>query len=347
MSSDPRGRGGDAAPLWVDGEFWLEVHEPGGGPARLVHVPRPYGLLGRLEGADVRIDDRAVSARHVYLHLDRRGLHAVDLASRTGTRLPQPGRLACWLAPGDEIELAGRRVRLADLRLHGPPAAPDAARPDLLSYSGDPALPRVTLVPVPARDASRSLDSELVFAGRGTSCGVRVEGASASRVHATLVRARGGAFIVNMLGRGTWINGKPLAGAAPLHHGDVLGIGLARFDVRIEASAGAAPAFAPASPARPARGDDSGSDPEVPILSLPPAAPAGNGARLPVGGPGPAGLRPGRRGPPRPAGRRQPAGRGAGRRDGPDDPGGPGRGPPPPGRVPDEPRPARPPDPAR
>ena len=274
----PPCRGGDAAPLWVDGELWLEVYEPGDGPARLVHVPRPYGLIGRLEGADVRIDDRAVSARHVYLHLDRRGLYAVDLASRTGTRLPLAGRLACWLAPGDEIELAGRRVRVADLRLRGPSNDPDPARPDLLAYSDDPALPRVTFVPVPARDASRSLDSELVFAGRGSSCGVRVEGASASRVHATLVRARGGASSSTCWAGGPGSTASPSKAAAPLNPGDVLGIGLARFDVRIEASAGAGPPPAAAvAPARPAFDSDSGSDLEVPVLSLPPAHRPGTG----------------------------------------------------------------------
>ena len=70
--------------LWADGEFTLRVRD--GGSDRIVTVRRPFALLGRIAGSDVGIDDRAVSARHTYLHLDRRGLFGVDLATRTGTR---------------------------------------------------------------------------------------------------------------------------------------------------------------------------------------------------------------------------------------------------------------------
>lgn len=221
----------DPGSLWVDGEFWLSVRDRGA--ERIVHVRRPYGLLGRLEGADVAIDDRSVSARHVYLHLDPRGLYAVDLSSRTGTRLPAAGQLAAWIDPGQEIEVAGRAVRLVDYRIHRDLSGtePGCPRTDLLAL-GDPELVRLTLYPEPAREPPRSLDSELVFAGRGATCGIRIEGASASRVHLALVRTRTAAYAVDLLGRGTRLNDRPIPGAVPLIDGDCLTLGVARLRVR-------------------------------------------------------------------------------------------------------------------
>src|SRR5437764_1397107 len=73
--------------------------------------------------------------------------------------------------------------------------------------------------------------------GRGAACGVRVEGASASRTHCVLVRTRAAAFVVDLVGRGTWLNVRPVRGAAALADGDALMIGAAEFEVRVEPAA--------------------------------------------------------------------------------------------------------------
>ncbi|MBX6312819.1 MAG: FHA domain-containing protein, partial [Isosphaeraceae bacterium] len=127
----------------------LRIHEPSASSPREVVVARPYALIGRITGADIVIDDRAVSTRHAYLHLDRRGLFVVDLATRTGTRLGTTRRPAGWLRPGEALEIAGRRIELADARVDGqPPAGPGAGDPsDPLADAGAGALPRVTLYP--------------------------------------------------------------------------------------------------------------------------------------------------------------------------------------------------------
>src|SRR4051794_26668585 len=90
----PAGAGRGGCALGADGEFRLRVGDAGSG--RVVEIARPFALIGRVAGADVQIEDRAVSARHVYLHLDRRGLFAVDLATRTGTRFGGAPRSAGW-----------------------------------------------------------------------------------------------------------------------------------------------------------------------------------------------------------------------------------------------------------
>ena len=100
-------------------------------------------------------------------------------------------------------------------------------------------LARVTLYPGHRGPSSpKSLGSELVFLGRGICCGIRVEGASASRTHCVLVRARDAAFVVDLIGRGTWINGLPLRGAGVLADGDALMVGSAQFEVRVEPASG-------------------------------------------------------------------------------------------------------------
>jgi len=228
-------------PLWADGGFRLRVSEPGqpGAGAAEVPIDRPFALVGRREGADVQIDDRHVSGRHLYLHLDRRGLFWVDLATRTGTRADGRERPSGWLRPGGALEVAGRRIELVECRVRD--ALPESAHPpaDPLADAGALPLARVTLYPNhPGQSAPRALGSELVFLGRGVCCGVRVEGASASRTHCVLVRGAESAFLVDLIGRGTWLNGLPFRGAGPLADGDALMVGSAQFEVRIEPPSG-------------------------------------------------------------------------------------------------------------
>ena len=109
--------------LWCQGGFTLRIS--GGAD---VEVGAPFGVVGRASGGAVVIDDPAASSRHVYLHLDGRGLFAVDLATRTGTRVGPGGGLSGWLRPGDRLEVAGREIELVEVRL-GPGEPQAEARP--------------------------------------------------------------------------------------------------------------------------------------------------------------------------------------------------------------------------
>jgi len=62
---------------------------------------------------------------------------------------------------------------------------------------------------------------------------VRVEGATASRVHCVMVRTTSAAFVVDLIGRGTWLNGRLVTSASAVNDGDTLAIGSAQFGVRI------------------------------------------------------------------------------------------------------------------
>ena len=271
--------------LWADGEFWLRVRGPG--PEQVLRIRRPFALVGRIAGADVRIEDRAVSARHAYLHLDRRGVFGVDLASRTGTRFGAAAEASGWLRPGQSFEVAGRRIELLGLRVEGGAPDPDPDPADPLADAGARPLVAVTLRPRPPRLAPRTLGSELVFLGHAASCGVRIKGAAAHRVHCAVVRTATAAFVVDPIGRGTWLNGRPVRGAAALADGDRLRIGSARFAVRI-APAAAAPARLPARlPPRPPRWRAAGRRTGPPhslgnSAAQPPCGPRGSGRTSPI-----------------------------------------------------------------
>lgn len=269
-------------PLWVEGEFTLRIRA--GSTERVERIRRPFALLGRIAGSDVRIEDRAVSARHVYLHLDRRGVFGVDLATRTGTRFGEPAHSSGWLRPGQSFEVAGRRIELAEIRLEEP--GPDQAREPLatdpLTDAGGTPLVGVTLHAMHAQHVPRALGSELVFVGRGHSCAVRVEGATASRVHCVLLRTAHAAYVVDLIGRGTWLGSQPVTGAAALNDGDLLTIGSARFRVQIVPAGEWLPALRPpgqlptrVNPAGPLAAWPAGFGGEPPSLPdlLPPGAP--------------------------------------------------------------------------
>ena len=248
-------------PLWADGSFRLRLTGPAGQPARELEVARPFAVVGRLPEVDIQLDDRAVSRRHLYLHLDGRGLFVVDLATRTGTRFDGQDRTSGWLRPGQVLEVAGYRLELLECRVrNGGDAPEDEPRANLLADASGSPLARVTLYPDPPGATSpRTLGSELVFLGRGSCCGVRLEAAAAARIHCVLSRGRQAAYIVDLAGRGLTIDGRPLQGAARLDDGADLTIGSARFEVRIRPAGSPGEALA-------ARG----ADPRVEIL--PPTA---------------------------------------------------------------------------
>lgn len=224
------------SPLWVQGAITLRVQGPGSDRGRVMTIGRPHALVGRASGTDVGINDPAVSARHAYLHLDRRGLFAVDLATRSGTRVGAEGRAAGWLGSGQSIRIAGHRLDVLSCLINGSELVQTSAGDDddPLADAGPAPLARVTLFAARGPSTPMVLGSELVFMGRSDSCGVRVEGGSAARTHCVLVRTRAAVYVIDLAGRGTWLNQRPLRGASTLNDGDSLMIGTTQFEVRVE-----------------------------------------------------------------------------------------------------------------
>jgi pSer/pThr/pTyr-binding forkhead associated (FHA) protein len=221
-------------PLWVDGDMMFRVAGSAAEPDRLIKVRRPFAVVGRAPDADLIINDRAASARHAYLHLDPRGVYAVDLVTRTGTRIRGSDQLVGWLRPGDWIEVAGRRIELLRIRLDGAVVHPPPCDAELLADTERPTLSEVTLEPHRPDESPWVLGSELVFLGWSASCGIQVKDAAVARTHCALVRAPAGAFLVDLCGRQTWVEDRPVHGAAALHDGDLITLGSTQFTVRVE-----------------------------------------------------------------------------------------------------------------
>jgi hypothetical protein len=91
---------------------------------------------------------------------------------------------------------------------------------------------RLTVVePEAQRGESFELADELTV-GRAAGCGVRVDDAFTSNIHARLFR-RDGSLWLEDLGstNGTWVNGERLDAATRLTRGDVLQVGATVFEV--------------------------------------------------------------------------------------------------------------------
>jgi pSer/pThr/pTyr-binding forkhead associated (FHA) protein len=219
--------------FWTDARFNLELIEPDGTPPRFVPIGRPFALIGRNAQAELLIDDRDVSARHVYLHADERGLFAIDLATRTGTRFNGADIPCGWLSPGDELEIAGRVIRLESFELGGQSVSPPPCVINLLTDAGDSALVGLAIEPMTGRGAAWVVGSELAFVGRGDGCAIRLNQASVSRTHCVLLRTQRAAFVVDLPGQPTLVNGSPPRGAAIIREGDVLTLGQVRFIARV------------------------------------------------------------------------------------------------------------------
>jgi pSer/pThr/pTyr-binding forkhead associated (FHA) protein len=221
-------------PLWTCGEMILKVQAAARGSTRIVHIRRPFARLGRALRAEITISALAASDQHVYLHLDPRGVYAVDLDTRTGTCINGTWGRTGWLRPGHWLEVAGRRVELLQARIDGREQDPPPCDADLLADTGPTTLVGVALQPGGTPGNPWVLDSELVFSGRSAACGIPIHDRTVARTHAALLRTKTAAYVINLSGHRTWIDGRPVRGASIIHDGQILTLGSTRFVASVE-----------------------------------------------------------------------------------------------------------------
>ncbi|MCS6798475.1 MAG: FHA domain-containing protein [Myxococcota bacterium] len=205
-------------------------------------LPHEFGerrvLVGRSSGADVRLPDPTVSARHCLLRPEGPGWFVEDLGATNPTRVNgkplTPGRLRP-LRAGDELGVGRYRITVW-------PATPVAeatgaeqtaalARRMLRAAlaRGTGAQPEPRLVVLNGPEAGRSVvvpmaPSRLVV-GRGEGCDLRIVDADASREHAELVRDLDGVCVRDLGSKnGTRVNDQ-LVSERRLRHGDELTLG--------------------------------------------------------------------------------------------------------------------------
>jgi phosphoserine phosphatase RsbU/P len=103
------------------GELLLRVERPGRDPSE--HVVGSGVVIGRGEGADIKLDDNGASRRHARISRDTEGWYVEDLGSRNGTTLNgRPVTSRTEIRPGDSIRVGDAVIRARSV---GAPAAPE------------------------------------------------------------------------------------------------------------------------------------------------------------------------------------------------------------------------------
>jgi pSer/pThr/pTyr-binding forkhead associated (FHA) protein len=222
------------SPLWTPGEMIFRVGGTGSESGRVVPIDRPFALVGQSSDSEIRLGGPGVNGRHVYLHLDPRGVYAVDLVTRSGTRFNGADQGAGWLRPGDWLEVDDRRIELVQIRIDGQVVDPSPCDDDPLSESASSPLVTVTLEARRGRNGPWTVGSELIFLGWSSACGIQVKDASVAKVHSALLRTGSAAYLVDLCGQQSRVNDRPVRGAAILDDGASITIGATPFTVRVQ-----------------------------------------------------------------------------------------------------------------
>jgi pSer/pThr/pTyr-binding forkhead associated (FHA) protein len=220
----------------------LECIGPSQPEAAVPHLfELPFVLVGRHPRADLFLDDRRVSRRHVFLQAVSGRILATDLESRSkvfwnGEETP---RTQGWLELEDSIRVGPFRIRQHDGDVMAgplgelPAATPrrDQERSDSASVPG-PALE----LPMRVGDgpARWPVEGHLALVGRAETCQLVLTDDSISQFHAALLPTPSGLWVVNLLAReGVNVNGERVRWAW-LADGDALRIGRFTFVLRYE-----------------------------------------------------------------------------------------------------------------
>ena len=237
---------------------------------RLLH--QPFALIGRDQRADVPLDHRLVSRRHVYLQVVEGQAFWIDLDSRSGTLGDGQLRKFGWLAAGKVLRVGPFELqRLVEDGSSGedpvsgskPAISPLVAR----AHVSEP-LPEVALefLNGPSQSACWPMNRVMSLIGSASGCKFRLADPSVAPFHCGLLRTPLGLWVVDLLAPDGISVNDALVRYALLADNDVLRVGRyririrSRFASRDQSSHSASDLriflSAPGSP----RGDSSGPD---------------------------------------------------------------------------------------
>jgi pSer/pThr/pTyr-binding forkhead associated (FHA) protein len=198
-----------------------------GRPPEQVHTfAAPFVLVGRDPRNDLVLDRKSISQRHTYLQVIRGRVFFLDLKSRVGTRLGADPYPSGWLTADPLIlwPFALAFINPQPLSGTNPQELPDPLTRRTEEGEG---LPEIVLEVRNGTALSYRwrMTRELTLVGRQPNCKIHLVDSSVSAFHCSLVRTRGGVWVVDLLSRtGIQINGTPVKWA-PLVDGDRLTIG--------------------------------------------------------------------------------------------------------------------------
>ena len=223
----------------IAGPLQLAVRAPSPKESGVRLLHQPFALVGRDQRADVLLDHKLVSRRHVYLQIVDGQAFWLDLDSRSGTSAEGQLRKFGWLEAGKPIRIGP--FELQRLAGSGSASGNRRTRPGLhisplvaRSYDGQ-ALPEVSLefLNGPSRSACWPMNRVMSLIGSASGCKFRLADSSVSPYHCGLLRTPLGLWIVDLLGPdGTGVN-DALVRHALLADNDVLRVGRYRIRMRI------------------------------------------------------------------------------------------------------------------
>jgi pSer/pThr/pTyr-binding forkhead associated (FHA) protein len=205
-------------------------------------VETPCLLLGRGSDCDLRLKQRDISYRHVYLQMLNQRLLVVDLGSRAGTQWSGSRRRSGWLLPGRDIQIGNYKIQLVKWDQSDETLAEvgdsDVSLKTVLQTDSKP-FPSASLELLSAKNQSPTgrslvLKPGVTLIGRSRIAQIRLKHDSVSHVHSSLVLTSEGLWVVDLLGRdGAKLNGDQVK-FARLRSDDIIHIGA--FHLRVETS---------------------------------------------------------------------------------------------------------------
>ena len=207
-----------------------------GGESYRYELDQDEVLVGRAEGADVRLPDAAVSLVHVRLLRSASGVAVVDAGSTNGSRRGGqrlPAGEAVPLAVGDRLELGPFTLEVVSPGEGAPVTRPEdtagfARRMVLELLGGEAAHPWLEVASGPQRGERLPVPpvSGPLVVGRGEGCSLCLDDADASRRHLELRREAAGVLARDLGSKnGLLVNDEAGQGPRRLRDGDRLRVG--------------------------------------------------------------------------------------------------------------------------
>jgi hypothetical protein len=202
-------------------------------------IERDRLVIGRAEGAGIRLEDQAVSKQHAAIELVGNDHILQDLGSANGTFVNGTRVTRHLMRHGDVVEIIDFQLRYVD---HKSVVGSDGER-TMIFHAADAAnaVAAITGGRAPAAEA-RATDVKLPEgrlrgAGEGGGRDIALERAITALgrrgdEYAAIFRRPQGYFIARVDGRPARVNGKPIGGEwQALAAGDVVQVGVERFEL--------------------------------------------------------------------------------------------------------------------
>lgn len=220
--------------------------DDGEGPSIVFDTPRL--VIGRGEGADLRLPDASVSARHATVRQRGSEYLLFDEGSTNGTRLGavRLGAHASRVIHDGDVVRVGR-VFLAFAIEPTPPTPNPRVRAQevalelverALAAQSEDVRPVFEIVEGPDRGQALALDAEVSYvAGRSPDCALRLGDELASRRHFSLERRGAGVTLIDLGSKGGLAIGdrEVTRGETPLRPGQRLYFGANEAEIRLPA----------------------------------------------------------------------------------------------------------------